>query len=293
MKMKRLIAILLIALFAVPAGIASNVRDDNDKDSVVQRGIRRLYPDRLRAKAIKKLREQMSRKAEPKADPWDTSDEVWGTVDFVPVTVKDISAVEGHRLSPLHPTTKTPDEQAALDEILSTDYSLKEYGVGLRRMTWRDEPVTLTREQLMPYLVIEEGECFSKYVSREKTSNEAFFIFSIEDSIPGPLRLCVQYCADDPLEYDMLTFTVDGFDYIFYPNMPNRGTIGEDLYWEMSDDELQPAYKDLVYALAHSHWALLKLHGATGFSHVKILSQGQRDDFAHTLAMYRLMGGVL
>ena len=74
--MRRWMIILLMALMAVPVGMASTARDDDDKDPSIKPGIRRLHPERERAKAIQKLREQMSRKAEEKADPWDTSDEV-------------------------------------------------------------------------------------------------------------------------------------------------------------------------------------------------------------------------
>jgi len=272
-------------------GLAGSVHDDDDKNRVEQRGIRRLHPERERAKAIKKLQEQLSRRADPNADPWDTSDEVWGTVDLPPQAVADSAAVTGHRLSP---TTKTAAEQAIVDDLINADYSIKEYGVGLRRMTWHDEPVTRTIDDLMPLIAIhDDGECMSRYVSRDSTSNEVYFAFSFQDSVAGPLRLCVHYCADDPLHYDQLTFSIDGFDYVFYPAEPRRGETAAGLYWEMSDDVLRPAYKDLVYALAHSHWVMVKLVGERGFSHVKMLTDGQRDDFATVLALYRLLGGTL
>ena len=287
--MKKYILLLLIALLAAPAAMAGTVGDDDDKDPVMQRGIRRLHPERERAKAMKKLQEQMSRKAEEKADPWDTSDEVWGTVDYIPITLKDSTAVTGRRLN----TTKTPQEQAALDSLLAIDYDMKEFGY--RRMTWRDLPVTATIDQLMPLFTVDEtGDCFSKYVSRDTISNEVYFTFSVnEDSLPGALRLRVQYCADDPLDFDQLVFTIDGYDYPFYPSNHIHGTRGDELFWEMSDDELQPAYKDLVYALAHSNWVALKLMSTRGIHHVKMLTDGQRTDFANTLDLYRLLGGEL
>lgn len=288
--MKRLFIWLLVALLTVPMGTAGAVRGDDEKSSGIERGIRRLYPDRERAKAIKKLQEEMSRKAEPKADPWDTEGEVWGTVDL-PVTVRDSVAVEGHRLNT---TSKTDQEQQVVDDLINTDYSIKEYGMGLRRMVWHDEPVTRTIDELMPYITVDDaGECLSKYVNRDKTSNEVYFAFTFQDSVAGPLRLCVQYCADDPLNYDQLTFSIDGFDYVFYPSDPQRGEADGGLYWEMSDDVLRAGYKDLVYALAHSHWVVMKLMGESGINHVKMLTDGQRDDFAHVLALYRLLGGTL
>ena len=285
--MKRLFLSLMVALLVVP--MVAQVRDDVEQDSSIRPGIRRLHPERERAKAMKKLQEQMSRKAEPKDDPWDTSDELWGTVDLPPAAIMDSTAVQGHRLK----TAKTPEEQAALDALLATDYSIKEYGY--RRMTWRDLPVTTTIDQLMPNFTVDEsGDCFSKYVSRDTMSNEVYFTFSVkEDSVPGPLRLRVQYCADDPLDFDQLVFTIDGYDYMFYPSNHLQGTPDGKLFWELSDDVLQPAYKDLVYALAHSNWVALKLMSTRGIHHVKMLSDGQRADFANTLDLYRLLGGNL
>lgn len=285
--------LLLVILLAAPVGMASATRDDDDKDPSIQRGIRRLHPERERAKAMKKLQEQMARKAEPKDDPWDTSDDLWGTVDLPPVALKDSAAVEGRRLKPRQlSTSKTPEEQAALDSLLAIDYSLTEFGY--RRMKWRDLPVTRTIDQLMPGFVLnEDGDYVSKYVSFAPTSNEVYFAFAMAegDSLPGPLRLCVRYCADDPLDFDQLIFSIDGYDYLFYPSDHHHGTLPDGLYCETSDDVLTASYKDLVYALAHSNWVALKLVSTRGIHHVKMLTDGQRSDFAATLDLYRLLGG--
>ena len=288
--MNRYIVLLLVALLAAPMVMASAVCDDDDHGSLPKREIRRLHPERERAKAMKKLQEQMSRKAEPKDDPWDTTGDLWGTVDVPPTALRDSNAVEGRRLQGPR-TSKTPAEQAALDSLLSVDYSYTEFGY--RRMTWLDLPVTATIDQLMPYFTVEDGECRSKYVSLDKTSNEVYFAFEIHegDSLPGPLRLCVRYCADDPLDFDQMVFTIDGYDYPFYPADPQRGTLDGDLYWEYSDDVMREVHKDLVYALAHSNWVALKLLSTRGIHHVKMLTDGQRADFAHTLDLYRLCGG--
>lgn len=285
--------LLLVILLAAPVGMASATRDDDDKDPSIQRGIRRLHPERERAKAMKKLQEQMARKAEPKDDPWDTSDDLWGTVDLPPVALKDSAAVEGRRLKPRQlSTSKTPEEQAALDSLLAIDYSLTEFGY--RRMKWRDLPITRTIDQLMPGFVLnEDGDYVSKYVSFAPTSNEMYFAFAMAegDSLPGPLRLCVRYCADDPLDFDQLIFSIDGYDYLFYPSDHHHSTLPDGLYCETSDDVLTASYKDLAYALAHSNWVALKLVSTRGIHHVKMLTDGQRSDFAATLDLYRLLGG--
>ena len=288
--MRNWIIILLSLLLAAPLGMASTVGDDDDKDVSIKPGIRRLHPERERAKAMKRLQEERSRKAVEKADPWDTSDEVWGTVDVPRTSARDSAAVEGYRIQ--H-TSKTAAEQVALDSLLAMDYSIQEYG--FRRMTWRELPVTMSFDQLMPYFTVDSvGDCYSRYVSRDKISNEFYLAFTIgEDSLPGPLRLCVQYCADDPLDFDQILFTIDGYDYPYYPGQTQRGTLDGGLYWEWSDDVLRMPYRDLVYALAHSHWVAVKLMSTRGIHHVKMLTDGQRDDFAHTLDLYRLLGGTI
>lgn len=286
--MKKFLLLLLVILMAVPMGIAQSSGDD--KDPSIKPGIRRLHPERERAKAQKKLQEQLSRNAEPKADPWDTSDEVWGTVDLPRGKVNESGTVEGHRLQ--H-TSKSATEQAELDSLLAMDYSITEYGY--RRMTWRDLPVTTTIERLSPsFVVSDEGDYVSKYVSNDRTSNEVFFAFKMseEDSLPEPLRLCVHYCADDPIDFDQLIFSIDGYDYPFYPVETLSGELTGGLYWQWSDDELSAPYKDLVYALAHSHWAAIKLMSIRGIHHVKMLTDGQRADFAASLDLYRLLGGT-
>ena len=286
MRLKKCILLLSLALLAIPMGMAQSSGNDQDP---LKPGIRRLHPERERAKAQKKLQEQMSRKADPKADPWDTSNEVWGTVDVPRHAVKADDAVEGHLLQ--H-TTKSPAEQAQLDSLLNVDYSITEYG--FRRMMWRDLPVTTTIERLAPsFVVSENGDYVSKYVSHDRTSNEVFFTFTMApgDSVPGPLRLCVHYCADDPIDFDQLIFSIDGYDYPFYPVETRQGELDGGLYWQWSDDELIAPYKDLVYALAHSHWVALKLMSTRGIHHVKMLTDGQRADFAATLDFYRLLGG--
>ena len=270
MKFKRYILLLLTLLMVGPSVLAGATRDDDDKDPSIRPGIRRLHPERERAKAIKKLQEQLSHKADPKADPWDTSDELWGTVDL-PRAARDSAAVTGRRLSA---TDDGPD--------------------GPKRLTWIDEPLTGTLNNLMPMMTVDGSELRSRYVSADSVGNEVYFAFDLgEDSLPGPLRLCLRYCAGSPCKYDQVTFTVDGFDYIFYPAAPSYGKTTDGQYWTASDDELGGGYRDLVYALAHGSWILVKLQDASGVNRVKVLNEGQLDDFANTLTLYLLMGGMM
>lgn len=267
-RITRTIVLLLMALLAVPVGLAGG--DDDDKTTVNKHEIRRLHPERERLKALKKLQEQRSRKAEPKADPWDTTDDPWGTVD-VPPALCDSAAVEGHRLTSPPAMTDAP-----------------------QRLVWRDEPVTATIDQLMPYCVVDDdGDCRSKYVTIDEPGNEVYFAFSLIDSLPGPLRLCVRYGGEMPMDFDQLMFTIDGFDYTFFPADVQHGRTDGGTYWATSDDEINPAYRDLVYALAHAHWGMIKMQHSGGGNIVKILTDGQRQDFANTLALFLLLGGSI
>lgn len=276
--MKRYILLLLIALLAVPVVTAGGMPDDDNKDPSIRRGIRRLHPERERAKAMKKLQEQMSRKADPKDDPWDMADEVWGTVDLPPVAVRDSSAVEGHRITTLNGESDNSPS-----------------GYGYRRLMWQDLPVTSTIDRLMPEFVIsEDGDYLSKYVTREGFTDEVYFTFNIseDDSLPGPLRLCVRYRASEMLDFDQMVFSIDGYDYMFYPNEHQQGRLDNGKYWAACDEALGAPYKDLVFALAHGRVVALKLMSVRGTQQVKMLNDGQRADFAATLDLYRLFGGI-
>lgn len=267
MKIKRYLLLLLVALMTVNIGVGTTSRDDDDKSK--PQDIRRLHPERERARAQKQLIDEMSRKAEQKADPWDTADEVWGTVDM-PRAVKDSAAVEGHRL---------PSSPAD----------------GEGRMTWRDEPIVTPIDQLLPGVTVDDGEYRSKYVSVDSLSNEVYFAFTIPegDSVPGPLRLCLHYSGDMAIDYDQVIFTIEEYNYLFYPVVTRHGITATGQYWMVSDDELQYPHRDLVYALSHGRWGMIKFLGTHGASRVKVLNDGQLNDFANTLSLYLLLGGEM
>jgi len=306
MKRCALIA-LLIACSFVAAMLATPIDDDRDYDESIRMPVRRLHPERERAKARAKLQKQMTQKADPNKDPWDTKDDPWGTVDLLPqqsLDTADVAAGEqfankmkntvmGRRLAGDN-TSKTAADKAELERLLSKDYSIHEVeAIGARRMTWQDDPIDATREELMPHFVVIDGEYLPVGIDKDsKRANAVYFYFDISDGVLQPLHLRVQYYADDPLNYDQLIFTIDGHDYTFFPENLQRGKLSDEMYWENSDDPLHTQDKDLVYALAHSHWVLFKLQGTDGIKHVFLLDDEQRSAFARTLALYRLIGGT-
>lgn len=189
-------------------------------------------------------------------------------------------------------------EKAHLDSLLAIDYTLPDYSsLYPSRLTWKDEPVKESREQLLSAFNSSELHGETRYVPKDVTmdndTNALFFYFDVKNKRPQPLRLRAQYYADDPLGIEKLKFVIDGFDYYFTPSAVKTGSDGYDRYWENFDNSLSSRDKDLVYALAHCSWARVTYIGDRGFNHVKILSKEQIKDFYNTLQLYRAMGGSL
>ena len=128
-----------------------------------------------------------------------------------------------------------------------------------------------------------------------RDQNAVFFYFTAPSAAaPDALRLRIQYYADDPLNFRQAVFTIDGFDYTYVPEeTPRRGKVTARTYWECSDQPLTRAHRDLVYALTHARWVRLKLIGADGVNHVKLLTSDQLRALADALNLYRLLGGKL
>lgn len=199
------------------------------------------------------------------------------------------------------PGTTTASEQlstsdkAKLDSLINKDYSIVHYEIATKkreRMVWKDDTIKESAGQLTPMLLTSNGRIIPKNVAFANNRNDVFFYFNKDGDKVGPLRLCVQYYADDPLKYNELVFTIDGFDYSFKPSNIKRGKGSGIMIWENSDDALTAADRDLVYALAHSeYYVQLKLCGAGGMNHVKRLTDEQKQAFYNVLQLYRLQGG--
>ncbi|MBR1551689.1 MAG: hypothetical protein IJ632_05145 [Muribaculaceae bacterium] len=250
-------------------GAAAMQPDEEDYDESIRKPIRRLHPEREREKAIKKWEEEQARKAAAQqqggvttrsADPWGASD------------------------------AAVPDGKETLYELLNKDYSLKQYVAdGPKRLEWVDEPATGSMSGLLPHIDKNDGRYTPRGTSMKQSENAIYFYF-VDN---GPLRLRVQYFADDPLNFSEMVFTIDGFEYPYRPARTQRGRQGARFYWETSDEELGASDRDLVYALTHCHWARVKLLGANGIDHVKMFTTGQLEDFARLWQLYRLKGGTL
>lgn len=191
------------------------------------------------------------------------------------------------------PSKTSATDKAHLAELLNTDYSLKEYLPEVpKRMVWIDDSVNTTESELLPNFSVVGKRVMPRDVTMDNTENAVYFYFNnAADGTPEPLRLRVQYYADDPLNYKKLLFNIDGFDYEFTPTNFQRGKGRGIMIWENSDDPLRAADKDLIYALSHCNWCQMRLIGSDGMQHVKMISESQKADFLRTLQLYRLKGG--
>ena len=195
--------------------------------------------------------------------------------------------------------TEAVTDKPDIAALLSVDYSLVQYlPEEPKRMVWLDDTVTETVDALLPQVATRNDGSGVRYmpqgVTTDNSDNAVYFYFVTDASgVPGPLRLRVQYYADDPLNFEDVEFLVDGFDYHIMPANMHSGSLGS-MYWQNCDERLRQQDKDLTYAVSHSaRWITMKLHGADGMIHLKDLSDRQRKDFANILSLYRLMGGTI
>ena len=184
-------------------------------------------------------------------------------------------------------------DKAWLQDLLATDYSLKDYGPKEpQRMVWIDDTVHESAAELVPLMQSDYGNIMPRDVTMDDTENAIYFYLNQDGTgNPNLLHLRVQYYADDPLEFQQLQFLIDGFDYEYTPTNFKRGKGKGIMIWENSDDVLTAADKDLVYALSHAKWVQMKLIGKDGMKHVNMLSDDQIKDFYRVLQLYRLQGG--
>ena len=190
----------------------------------------------------------------------------------------------------------TAADDSLLNALLDlSKYELKSYlPEAPKRIVWQDDVITDTLELLQAKVKNAALGVMPFGVSTDNTENAVYLYFKEGvDGKPEPLRMRIQYYADDPLNYYEAVFTINGFDYHFKPTNFKRGKEKGRMIWENSDDVVTAADKDLVYALAHCDWALLKLLAPNGINHNKRLSDEQLAAFRHVLNLYLLKGGKI
>lgn len=309
--MREWLIYLLMALAVCPAVSAQKPVVEQDYDESVRRPVRRLHPERERAKAQKRYEQSLKdgKKTAVTNDPWASDDDHWFEYDPVDanriaapaekpaepaVAVSGTAAGRSAGESAPQVSSKSEQEQAQLQELLNKDYSLHQYlPEEPKRMVWKDEPPQGSLSELVPHFSIIGDRYIPLGTSMDNSRNAVYLYFDATGGRPRRLRLRVQYYADDPLRFDKMVFTIDGFDYVYRPAATQRGSVDGRMYWENCDEAMLVSDRDLVYALSHAHWVRLKLMGADGMNHVKMLTDAQLQDLARTFNLYLLMGGSL
>lgn len=295
--MKRLFLYIAMTAALGASVAATELPDEKDYDESVRLPVRKLHPEREFDKAMKKMHQEHEAK-QKKEDEKRAEKE---RKQAEKAAKKAAKGGHDNRVIPPRPqqAQASTADKSLMRELLSKDYSLKQYVPKYEEpqpITWKDDPVRDDVHSLMSSVAgtRKGGATFytPKGVSMANDANEVFFCFESDGSrATSRLHLRVQYYADDPLYYNDILFTIDGFDYKFHPSKPSRGKMGARMYWEQSEDALVSQHKDLVYALSHCHWVRMSLRGADGMNHVKMLSKAQLEAFTNTLELYRAMGG--
>ena len=264
---------------------------EDDYDESIRMPIRRLHPEREREKARKKLQAELDAKNKSQqsaVDDWEDNSQ------SAKAKKKDKRRVVGKSTMP-----QSSADKSLLNELLNKNYDLVEYvPAAPQRLVWRDDPIVETENELLMRLSKSSPQTgtvryMPRGVSMSRTDNSFFAYFTTDGSRVDRLRLRVQYYADDPLRFNDIQFTIDGFDYSYRATSPRRGKGTGRMIWEESDQAVASTDKDLLYALSHAHWVRMSLVGADGTKHVKMLTETQIQDFYSILQLYRLLGGRL
>ncbi|MBQ7691915.1 MAG: hypothetical protein IJT30_12105 [Muribaculaceae bacterium] len=283
-RITRIIALLLFTIATIlPVVAQDHPESERDYDASIRRPIRRLHPEREREKAMKAYQKQQAAKAD---DPWADSTATKMSAKEQP----DKRRVVGRRAQP-QPATDKPD----LQELLNKDYSLVQIVPEADKpYAWVDEPVQSGEDSLLARVSRTAQGAAIRYMpkgaSMENTKN-AFYLYFDERAAIEPLRLRVQYYADDPLDFNRIDFEIDGYEYSYTPAHKRSGHVYGRMIWENSDEAVTTADKDLLYALTHCQWVRMSLVGREGVSHVKLLSDEQIQGLRAVLQLYLLKGG--
>lgn len=287
----RKIHIIFLLLFTFATAVTAVAQspwpdEENERDESVRKPVRRLHPEREREKAIKEYLKEQESKQKTQDDAWEQP-----AKKAKPDKRKVVRRVA-------HQQSSTVD-QAMLDELLSRDYSLGPVVPEAKApepYKWKDEPVEVAERDLMAVIGKEAHGSSMRYMPRDvsmKLNENAFYLYFDEPSSSNKLRLRLQYCADDPLNFSRVDFVIDGFDYSYTPRNTKHGKLSARLYWENFDEPVTAADKDLIYALTHCSWAEMLLIGADGINHLKELSEDQLAALRAMLQLYQLRGGKL
>lgn len=190
--------------------------------------------------------------------------------------------------------------KAEIEALLSEDYTLVQYvEPDPEPYKWDDdEEIETPIDSLTPHFkTIVNGEklqYFHKDIDSSFKVNDFYFYFNTVNGVPEPLHFVGHYYADDAVEFERLSFSIDSFTYKYTPTNLQRSRDGK-FFAENFDNAMNTSHeaRNLVAALGHCYYANMLLVSDTGVSHRIFFNAEQMKRFRQTYELYRLMGGKL
>lgn len=153
-------------------------------------------------------------------------------------------------------------------------------------------------KELTPFFRIKKDEFSNnneawyepKNAPKFANANGIYCYFKAQNNKPLPLRLRIQYHAEEWLFFKAVQFAIDGkaFEYIPDRTETDHGNGGK--IWEWSDEMITD--KDLITALSNAKSAKMKLIGRQYFD-IKTITPNQINDIRRSVELYKAMGGQL
>ena len=210
----------------------------------------------------------------------------------------------------LHPNAKDSTKSASikrdaeLDSLLNMDYSIVHYDVDYSNYEpepykWDpNEVITTPQETLLALFKTGKSttggdtEYLLKEINSSYKANDIYFYFNTTNGVPEPLRFVLHFYADDPINFNKLSFNIDGFKYDYEPTGIKRSKDGK-FYTEGFDNAMDEKSRDIAAGLAHCKYANVLLVSEKGVNHRLFLNETQLKHFKDTYELYRKMGGKL
>lgn len=121
--------------------------------------------------------------------------------------------------------------------------------------------------------------------------NGVYLYFGKNDSSIMPLRLRIQYYADNWLFISNVVFNIDGKVFNFIPTKVERDSGNGGMIWEWIDEPIQDeSDKKLVYALVNAKSAKVKFNGSQYYK-IKSISKAQLTSMRNTFGLFDALGG--
>lgn len=140
------------------------------------------------------------------------------------------------------------------------------------------EEETMTQEQLMKSFEAKRIVTYTKYIPKSAPSmveqNAIYLYFEVPvGSRPGPMKIRVQYYADDRLDTQGVEFNINGEKYLLKPDKLNTQRNGK-FVSEWFDMPLSGDNERLLDAMGYANYVRVKFLGKS-CNHIKDLTRDQ------------------